>query len=164
MKKIIIALLLSSLCAGLQAQGLKRVYDENIDPMTQIDDAVKKAASNGKHVMCQVGGNWCIWCLRFADFVEKDSAVHQAMHNNYEYIHVNYNPRTPEGKEKGKALLQRLNNCGRFGYPVFVVLDGQGQVIHLQDSSFLEDGNGYSSEKALRFLKAWTREAVMNKE
>ena len=160
MKKVMMILLLASLWVGAQAQGLKKVYNEDIDPIAQIDKAVKKAGAQDKHVMCQVGGNWCIWCLRFADFVEKDNAVNQAMHKNYEYIHVNYNPRTPEGKEKGKALLKRLAGCGRFGYPVFVVLDGKGKVMHIQDSSFLEDGNGYSAEKVLRFLNAWTHEAV----
>ncbi len=42
-------------------------------------------------------------------------------------------------------MLKRLNNPGRFGYPVFVVLNGKGQVIHIQDSSFLEEGNGYNN-------------------
>lgn len=160
MKNVMMILLLASLWVGAQAQGLKRVYNEDLDPMMQIDKAVKSASQQGKHVMCQVGGNWCIWCLRFADFVEKDSAVNQAMHKNYEYIHVNYNPRTAEGKEKGKALLKRLGNCGRFGYPVMVVLNGKGQVVHIQDSGLLEEGNGYSAEKVLRFLGAWTRDAV----
>jgi hypothetical protein len=62
--------------------------------------------------------------------------------------------------EKGKALMKRLNNAGRFGFPVFVVLDEEGKVIHIQDSSFLEEGQGYNQEKVLRFFKNWTPEAV----
>jgi hypothetical protein len=57
-------------------------------------------------------------------------------------------------------MLKRLNNPGRFGYPVFVVLNGKGQVIHIQDSSFLEEGNGYNKEKVVRFFKNWTPKAV----
>ena len=56
--------------------------------------------------------------------------------------------------------MQRLDNCGRFGYPVFVVLNEEGKVIHLQDSSFLEEGQSYNQEKVLRFFKSWTPEAV----
>ena len=48
--------------------ALKKVYNENIDPMEQIDKALVKAKAEGKYVVCQVGGNWCPWCLRFADF------------------------------------------------------------------------------------------------
>ena len=57
-------------------------------------------------------------------------------------------------------MLQRLGNPGRFGYPVFVVLDTKGNVIHIQDSSFLEEGKGYNKEKVLRFFNAWTPKAV----
>jgi hypothetical protein len=43
---------------------------------------------------------------------------------------------------------------------VFVVLDEDGRVIHIQDSSFLEEGQGYNQEKVLRFFKSWTPKAV----
>ena len=146
------------------AQGaLKKVYDETIDPMQQIDEAVKKAKAEDKFVVCQVGGNWCPWCLRFADFVEKDTAVNKVVNDNFVYIHVNYNPRKAAGAEaqqKAAQLMHRLDNPQRFGFPVFVVLDGDGKVLHIQDSSFLEEGKGYSEEKTLRFFKGWTPKAV----
>ena len=43
---------------------------------------------------------------------------------------------------------------------MFVVLDEAGKVIHIQDSSFLEEGEGYSQEKVLRFFQKWTPKAV----
>jgi hypothetical protein len=43
---------------------------------------------------------------------------------------------------------------------VFVVLDETGKVLHIQDSSFLEEGKGYNEEKVLRFLKSWTPQAI----
>ena len=57
-------------------------------------------------------------------------------------------------------MMQRLGNPGRFGYPVFVVLNAKGKVIHTQDSSFLEEGNGYDKKKVVRFFKNWTPSAV----
>jgi hypothetical protein len=56
--------------------------------------------------------------------------------------------------------MKRLDNPGRFGYPVFVVLDDKGKVIHIQDSSFLEEGQGYDKAKVIRFFKNWTPPAV----
>jgi hypothetical protein len=82
---------------------------------------------------------------------------------NFEYIHVNYNPRKsqgPEQVEQGKALMKRLDNAGRFGFPVFVILNEEGKILHIQDSSFLEEGEGYNQEKVLRFFKNWTPSAV----
>ena len=152
------------MCFTAEAQSnLKKVYDESIDPMTQIDNAISKADRNGKFVICQVGGNWCRWCLMFADFISKDSEITELIDKNFEYIHVNYNPRERNDESKMKeaeAMLARLGNPGRFGYPVFVVLDGDGKVIHIQDSSLLEEGNGYNKSKVMRFFSNWTPEAV----
>ena len=164
MRKILIALLAVLLTATTDAQtGLNKVYNEDINPIEQIDQTVAKAKTEGKFVICQVGGNWCPWCLRFADFITNDSTISKVIADNFEYIHVNYNPRksgSEEQQQQAKALMKRLNNCGRFGFPVFVVLDEEGKVIHIQDSSFLEEGKGYNQEKVLRFFKNWTPKAV----
>ena len=95
---ITLAFMMTMVVVMAHAQGaLKKVYNESIDPMTQIDETLVKAKADGKFVICQVGGNWCPWCLKFADFVEKDTAVNKAVNDNFEYIHVNYNPRKAAG-------------------------------------------------------------------
>ena len=185
MRTLALALFIAAATTAADAQGaLKRVYDETLDPMTQIDKALAKASAGGKYVVCQVGGNWCPWCLRFADFAEKDTAVSKAIADNFVFIHVNYDPRkasaakaqgntansnsanataattTAGSGDKTAAMMKRLGNPARFGFPVFVVLDERGNVLHTQDSSFLEEGNGYSEKKVLRFLKNWTPKAV----
>ena len=155
--------MLCFLLMAFAATAQTRIYDEKIDAMKQINTAVAKAKSEGKFVFCQVGGDWCPWCRRFAEFVVQDTLIASVVKENFVYIHVNYNPRKSGGEEKqqqAKALMQRLDNCGRFGYPVFVVLNEEGKVIHLQDSSFLEEGQSYNQEKVLRFFKSWTPEAV----
>ncbi len=164
MKKAVFTLLSVLFVLTTNAQGLKKVYNEDINPIEQIDQAVTKAKSEGKFVVCQVGGNWCPWCLRFADFITNDTTVSKVIADNFVYIHVNYNPRKSEGEAKARQaaeLMKRLDNCGRFGYPVFVVLGEDGKVVHIQDSSFLEEGQGYNKEKVLRFFNNWTPKAVM---
>jgi thioredoxin-related protein len=164
MKKAVFTLLSVLFVLTTNAQGLKKVYNEDINPIEQIDHAVAKAKSEGKFVVCQVGGNWCPWCLRFADFITNDTTISKVIADNFVYIHVNYNPRKSEGEAKARQaaeLMKRLDNCGRFGYPVFVVLGEDGKVVHIQDSSFLEEGQGYNKEKVLRFFNNWTPKAVM---
>ena len=163
MKKAVFTLFSVLFVLTTNAQGLKKVYNEDINPIEQIDQAVTKAKSEGKFVVCQVGGNWCPWCLRFADFITNDTTVSKVIADNFVYIHVNYNPRKSEGEAKARQaaeLMKRLDNCGRFGYPVFVVLGEDGKVVHIQDSSFLEEGQGYDQKKVLRFFKNWTPKAV----
>ena len=169
MKKSILTIAFGLVTIIASAQtGLKKVYDEIINPMEQIDKALASAklANPEKYVICQVGGNWCPWCLRFADFISKDSDIAKVVNDNFIYIHVNYNPRKSGGEEQVKAaktLMQRLDNPQRFGFPVFVVLDQNGKVIHIQDSSFLEEGQGYNKAKVLRFFNNWTPKAVEQK-
>ena len=164
MKKAVFTLFAVLFVLTTNAQGLKKVYNEDINPIEQIDQADAKAKSEGKFVICQVGGNWCPWCLRFADFITNDTTISKVIDDNFVYIHVNYNPRKSEGEAKARQaaeLMKRLENCGRFGYPVFVVLGEGGKVVHIQDSSFLEEGQGYNKEKVLRFFNNWTPKAVM---
>ena len=163
MKRLIILTVLTFAFMSAGAQTKAKVYDESINPDTQITEAVAKAATNGKFVVAQLGGNWCKWCIRFAKFIEADSELKKLVDDNFEFIHVNYNPRstdTTTDEASTKAALKRLGNPVRFGYPVLVVLDTEGNVIHTQDSSFLESGEGYDKEKVARFFETWTPEAV----
>ena len=148
-----------------QKAGLKKVYDESINQLEQIDKAVAQAKKEGKFVICQLGGNWCPWCLKFADYITKDQEISKFISDNYVYIHVNYNPRMAKSKDAAVAkrsadMMKKLNNAGRFGYPVFIVLDGKGKVIHIQDSAYLEEGESYNKKKVMSFFKNWTPEAV----
>lgn len=165
MKKVLTTALVALMLpiATMGQENLKRIYNEDINPLEQIDSALKRAKSEGKFVACQVGGNWCPWCLRFADFITSDSAINALIKENFIYIHANYNPRKSLGAEKqeqAKLLMKRLNNPARFGFPVIVILDENGKVIHTQDSSFLEEGKGYDKNKVERFFKSWTPQAT----
>ena len=157
-------LLLTALCLTTQAQAqLPKIYDESLDPMQQIDAAVAQAAQTGKFVVCQVGGNWCPWCLKFADFITHDSDISTLIGQHFVYIHVDYNPRRSAGetkKQQAEAIQQRLGRPARFGFPVLVVLDSEGKVLHIQDSGLLEEGEGYNQKRVLRFFKCWTPDVV----
>ena len=162
MKKIFLSLVVMAMAFGAYAQKAK-VYDETIDPDVQIVEAVSKAQKEGKFVIAQLGGNWCKWCIRFARFVEGDPELKKYVDENFEFIHVNYNPRSEEGdadKAATEKALRRLGNPVRFGYPVLVVLDGDGNVVHTQDSGLLESGEGYDKVKVMRFFELWSPGAV----
>lgn len=155
MKKLLLFLAMSmALTCGIQAQAPK-VYDEGVDAMKQIREATELAQKTGRYVMCQVGGNWCPWCLRFAEFATKDSVIAPLMAENYVYIHVNYSK-----DNKNMEAMKYLGNPGRFGYPVFVVLNEEGVPIHIQESESLEEGKGYNRKKVEKFLRLWNKKAV----
>ena len=129
MKRLIaIVILLTELMIVGRAQDKRAIYDETIDVNIQIDKALAQAEQDGKFVVCQVGGNWCPWCLKFAEFITADEDISRMIADNYVYIHVNYHPRKASSeaeKAKATALMKRLGNPGRFGFPVLVVLDSK---------------------------------------
>jgi thioredoxin-related protein len=98
--------------------------------------------------LLQIGGNWCIWCIRFNDLVTKDPELDKYLRDNFVVLHVNYSK-----ENKNEDVLASLGYPQRFGFPVFVVLDDKGTRIHTQNSDYLEEGKGHSREKVLEFLK-----------
>ena len=134
-----------------------KVYDESIDPFVQIDQAVAKAQAENKFVVCQLGGNWCPWCIRFAKFITEDEEINKLVNDNFVYIHVNFKSRNDELSQR---VSKRLGNAGRFGFPVLVILNPDGTVMHIQNSAYLEEGQGYSKKKVVDFFKQWTPAAV----
>ena len=106
--------------------------------------------------MCQLGGNWCPWCLRFASFITADEEIRQFVDSNYVYIHVN----VPRSREVNEAFDSLTHHASRFGFPVLLVYDGNGTLLHTQDSVFLEEGKGYNKKHVMTFFKQWTCSAV----
>ena len=145
--------LLFALFTTTQAQT--KVYDESIDAMKQIREAIELAQKTDRYVLCQVGGDWCPWCVRFAQFAKTDSVVAPLIEESYVYIHVNYS----KGNKNLEAM-RFLGNPGRFGYPVFVVLNSEGKPIHIQESESLEENKGYNRKRVEKFLRLWNRKAV----
>lgn len=146
-------------------EDLPKVYDDAADPVVQIDQAIAQAKTEGKFVIAQVGGNWCPWCLRFADFMSEDEEIMAVVNENFVYTHINVRRRNPETgrSETYTDAMAKLGNPMRFGYPVMVVLDGGGKVLHTQDSGYLESGESYDKDKVMRFFNNWKPSAVNTK-
>ena len=133
------------------ANDTTKLYDPNANPEKDVAVTLAKARKEGKHVLLQIGGNWCVWCYRFNSFVLLDSTLKNIMNNNYVVYHLNYSP-----ENKNLDYLKKLGFPQRFGFPVLVVLDANGNRLHTQDSSLLEKGNGYDKDKVKGFLINWS--------
>ncbi len=151
MKKIILLLtfvLINIIVAS--AQEKKDLYDVSLDPFKQIEDAKIIAAKENKNILVQAGGNWCSWCRLFHKFATENKKIDSIINANYVFVLANYSK-----ENKNESFFKSYNNPGRFGYPVFLVLNSEGQLLHVQDSGYLEEGKGYSEEKVSRFLLLW---------
>lgn len=138
--------------AAAEEKGrLEKPYHPEEDAKAKIAEAVKIAKKEHKNVLIQAGGNWCIWCLRFNDYVQKTPELKNIVDENYVYYHLNFSP-----DNKNESVFSQYGNPGeKYGYPVFIVLDADGKMIHVQDSAVLEEGSGYSLEKVKTFFDSW---------
>ncbi len=132
-----------------------KLYNPEADAKADIMKAVKAANENNKHVFLQVGGNWCGWCIKFHEFCKEDEEISKLINDNFEVVKVNYGP-----KNLNEEIMEDLEFPNRFGFPVFVLLDGEGRRIHTQNTSFLEEELSYSKKKVMSFFKAWTPAAI----
>ena len=160
MKRILILpLLIFSFTAFSQDMKKFDLYKPGEKAETEIANAVNSAKGSGKHVLIQIGGNWCIWCARFNDLVTKDESIDSLIHANYVVYHLNYSP-----ENKNEDLLTKYAFPQRFGFPVFLVLDGNGKLLHIQNSAYLEKDKGYDRLKVIDFFKDWSPAALDPKQ
>jgi thioredoxin-related protein len=156
-KGILIAIIIICSTTTVFSQDLSKfnLYKPGENAEQEIAKKIKEAKEQGKHVFIQIGGNWCIWCARFEDFVKNDPSVDSLVNTNYVVYHLNYS------KENwNKSLLVKYKFPQRFGFPVFLILNGKGELLHTQNSGYLEDGKkGYDKEKVTGFLTDWSPKA-----
>jgi len=134
------------------------LYNPYANAEKDVAAALIKAKKENKHVLLQIGGNWCIWCYRFNSFVQTDSTLKRILDNNYVVYHLNYS-----NENKNLDYLAKLGYPQRFGFPCLVVLDASGKRLHTQDSALLEKGNGYDFDKVKNFFINWSPGAVEGK-
>lgn len=158
MKKLIFLLLLcTALIVNAQSTdpAKPKLYNPAADAKADIEAAVQKAAKEGKHVLLQIGGNWCSWCILFHNKVSSNDTLKTALETNYVSYHLNYSQ-----ENKNEEILASLGYPERFGFPVFVILDGKGNRLHTQNSVYLEQGKGHSTSAVLEFFNHWSPKAI----
>ena len=157
MHKLLVAFVTTFIVTAAAGQDMKafKLYNpyENADSALQV--VYKKAAVQNKNVFIQIGGNWCVWCARYNEFVTKDTQIDSLVNANYIVYHLNYSP-----ENKNSKTLAKLGFPQRFGFPVFIVLDQKGNRLHTQNSAYLEKEKSYNKALVMEFYKHWTKNAL----
>jgi thiol:disulfide interchange protein len=143
-----------ALVLALSLPALAQVLTPKFDPARDAAKDVAAAASiakqQGKRVIVDVGGEWCPWCHILDRFIAANADVKALVDANYVWVKVNWSP-----QNKNEALLARWPAVK--GYPHLFVLDGDGKLLHSQDTGALEAGKDYDKPKMLAFLKQFAR-------
>lgn len=157
MKRIvfIIGFVFSTMVCFSQDMKTFNLYRPAENAKQEISNAVKEAKKSDKHVLIQIGGNWCVWCARFNNLVTTDKSIDTLVNDNYVVYHLNYSK-----ENYNTELLKKYKFPQRFGFPVFLILNEEGELIHTQNSEYLESGKGYDKEKVVVFFNNWSKKAL----
>ncbi|WP_187478192.1 thioredoxin family protein [Amniculibacterium sp. G2-70] len=138
---------------ALEAEKARLIkpYNPKENAEVELSKLIEKAQAENKNIIVQAGGNWCIWCLRFNQFVQDTPELKSFVDKHFLYYHLNWSP-----DNKNEALFEKYGNPGeKYGYPVFIILNKNGEMIHVQESSGFEEGKGYSVDKVKEFFEKW---------
>ena len=123
-------------------------FDPSRDAARDVADAVKEATQSGKHILLDVGGEWCIWCKRLDTLFVRDKDLRDFLESHYVTVKVNYSK-----ENKNETTLSRYPKIR--GFPHLFVLDSDGALLHSQDTGELEKGKGHDPDLVMTFLKKW---------
>ena len=122
-------------------------YDPKRDAGSDIKNAVIEAQRTGKHVLLEVGGEWCTWCHILDRFFEQNRPLAELREKNFITVKVSYSP-----ENKNQKVLSRYPTIP--GYPHLFV-DQNGKLLHSQGTSKLESGKSYNLKGVTSFLRRW---------
>jgi thiol:disulfide interchange protein len=151
------ALMLPTLLAvSLAAAPGSLGYDPEADPAEGLRAATEEARASGRRILVVVGGDWCSWCHTLDRFVKGNEAVHALWNRAYVTLKVHWDREHPN-----EAFLARYPAIE--GYPHIFVLDGDGALLHSQNTGELEEGDSYSPDLVIAFLTRWAPPAPEKK-
>lgn len=123
------------------------VYDVDRDPAVDLSMTISKAQQQQKRILLQVGGDWCNWCGRLAEFMRKRGRVRTLLDQHFLIMKV------ASQSKHADAFLANYPTIN--AYPFVYVLSPAGELLHAQDMEELELGDGYDEEAFVDFLNAW---------
>jgi thioredoxin-related protein len=147
-RSMAIAIALLAFAMAAAAADLPTRFDPSRDAAADVAHAVALANAQGKHVIVDVGGEWCSWCHVLDRFIADNADVRSLVDAKYVWVKVNFSK-----ENRNEALLARWPKVA--GYPHLFVLDADGRLLHSQDTGRLESGNGYDRRKFLAMLQRW---------
>jgi len=152
------ALGLTMLSAGGFAQAetapeaklyLSETYNETADPAADVQQAIQEA--DGRRILLEVGGEWCVWCKILDKYLEDNADVRDAFGESFMIVKVNFSREHPNTEFLGAFPKAE-------GYPHFYVLDADGSFLASQGTAELEEGKGYNRARMLEFAEHWRKD------
>ncbi|MEO1929399.1 MAG: thioredoxin family protein [Gammaproteobacteria bacterium] len=146
MKKII---LISALLFSFNGWSLSeyRPYDETADAHQDIAEAVKLAEKSGKHILLEMGGNWCPDCRTLGAYLVRED-IKAWLDDRFIVVPVDVGE-----WDKNIDIAERYGNPISEGIPALVVLDKNENVVFATLAGELASARNMSGDDLIEWLK-----------
>ena len=121
-------------------------FDATRNPRQDIRAAA--ATARGRHILVELGGQWCTWCLTLDRYLESQTEVEAAFSRSFVVVRVNVSTQNPNS-----AFLSAFPTPEH--YPHFIVLNAEGAYLGSQATEPFREGAGYSAEGLITFAQEW---------
>lgn len=132
-------------------------YDSKRNAVQDLQAAEGEARKTGKRVLMQVGGSgaWCDWCHFMDAFFQAHPDLVELRDRYFVTVKISVSV-----DNQNREVLSHYPKI--YGYPHFFVLDDQGNLIHSQQTSPLEmgQGNTYNADRVKEFLLKWGKQSA----
>ncbi|OWQ47725.1 hypothetical protein CDL60_10005 [Roseateles noduli] len=123
-------------------------YDEQADARADINNAVARAAKDGKQVLVVYGANWCKDCLALNKGF-KDGHLGAAVDKRFVTVKVNV------GRfDKNVDVANQMGVTLKKGIPTVAVIGGDGQVLGTTKGGELADARNMGEDAVMKVLES----------
>ena len=92
---------------------LSTEYDETADPAAHVQQAIAEA--DGRRILLEVGGDWCVWCKILDGYLEDNADVREAFGESFMIVKVNFSREYPNTEFLGRSIRKpkaiRISMC-----------------------------------------------------
>jgi thioredoxin-related protein len=161
--RILICLLFALLSPLALAHNPPLKFDPQRNALNDVMTAQSLAKATGRYVLVDVGGEWCPWCRMLDQFIATQPQIMTFIDSHYVWVKVNYS-----ADNKNTAVLSRWPKVR--GFPYFLVLDGDGKLLHSQGVQGLETeaeneaDENYDPNRVMAFLRRYASAAKVPAE
>jgi thiol:disulfide interchange protein len=127
-------------------------YDEQADAVADLAAALRRAKTENKLVLLDLGGNWCADCRVLAGVMEQPE-MRPFLNARYEVVSVDVG-----------AFNRNMNVPGRYGYkslagvPAVLIIDPRTDtVVNRKNIVALEDARSMTPQEIADWLARWAK-------
>lgn len=123
-------------------------YDEAADAKAQVADAIARAKTSHKHVMIDLGGNWCPDCRVFAGVMALPE-VAPAIKRDFEFVAVDV------GRFNKNLDIGDVYGVHVAAAPTVIILDSTGKFVNAGNPTALSNARAMTPQAIVDTVYGW---------